>query len=251
METSPENLRTALVTGASRGIGEATCRRLRARGFQVHGLARSEAALRVLAAEIGIVPLIADITDTAAIAGALSDVDIDVLVSNAGLISSVKPLHEQSAEEIGRMIDVNLRAPLQLASILLPKMIARGRGHIIHLTSTAAHHVFAGTVPYAAAKAGLAHASRVMRYDLVGTGVRVTEISPGRVETDIYLQAHGGDRDRLKEAMYADVRALTADDVAKTIEMAVTLPDHVDLTHIEISPTDQATGGHAYAAKRK
>ncbi|ODN71234.1 SDR family oxidoreductase [Methylobrevis pamukkalensis] len=239
--------RTALVTGASRGIGAAICRRLAARGMAVIGLARDAAALEALAVEIGITPLVADVTDTAAVTAGLGAAEIDVLISNAGYVAAVRPLHEQTSEEIDRTIDVNLRAPLHLARALLPGMIARRRGHVIHVTTTAAHAVFGGTAPYGAAKAGLSHAGAVMRYDLVGTGVRLTEIVPGRVETDVYLTAFGGDRERLRGTMYADVRALQPDDVAAAVVAALDMPEHVDIARLDVVPTDQAPGGHRYA----
>jgi NADP-dependent 3-hydroxy acid dehydrogenase YdfG len=180
--------RTALVTGASRGIGAAICRRLGALGLEVHALARDAAALDSLAQETGAHPHALDVRDTDRIAAAVADLEIDVLVNNAGMISAVKPLAGQSAEDIDRVLDVNLRAPLHIMRLVLPGMVARGRGHVINVTSTAAHHTFGGTAPYAAAKAGLSQAGRVTRYDLAGTGVRLTEIAPGRVETEIYLE---------------------------------------------------------------
>ena len=89
-------------------------------------------------------------------------------------------------------------------------------------------------------------AGRVTQYDLAGTGVRLTEIAPGRVETEIYLKAFGNDRHRLQESLYAGVRALTPEDVAEAVVMALQLPDHADASLIELSPTDQATGGHIF-----
>lgn len=240
--------RAALVTGASKGIGAAIAHALVAEGMTVYALARSADALDGLAAELGpqLIPLVADVRDHERIAAALRGVEIDVLVNNAGGLETVRPLHEQTAEETAETIALNLTAPLQLIRILLPGMIARQRGHVFNITSTAAGAVFPGTVTYGGAKAGLSQASRVLRHDLAGTGVRVTEIAPGRVETEVYLRAFGGDRQALVERMYARQRALRPEDVAATLIAALRLPDHVDLAEIILSPTDQAAGGHVY-----
>jgi 3-hydroxy acid dehydrogenase / malonic semialdehyde reductase len=243
--------RTALVTGASRGIGAAIVRRLRGLGLAVHALARDAAALKALAAETGCVPLTGDVTATEAVLAAVSGVEIDVLVNNAGAVPAVAPLHKQSAAVVDAAIDLNLRAPLHLMRALLPGMIARGRGHVVNIGSTAGTAVFAGTGPYAAAKAGLAMAGRVARYDLAGSNVRLTEIQPGRVETQVYLQAYGGDAARLHETMYAHHRALQPEDVAEAVALVLTLPERADVSVLELSPTDQAVGGHVYPSSER
>lgn len=239
--------RTALVTGASRGIGAAIVRRLRGLGLAVHALARDAAALAALAAETGCVPLVADVCATEAVLAALDGVAIDVLVNNAGAVPAVAPLHWQGEADIDAAIDLNLRAPLQLMRALLPGMVARGRGHVVNIGSTVAASVFPGTAPYAAAKAGLAMAGRVARYDLAGSNVRLTEIAPGRVETQVYIHAYGGDAARLHEAMYAHHRSLQPEDVAEAVALALALPERADVSVLELQPTDQAPGGHVYA----
>lgn len=245
-----EHYRTALVTGASRGIGAAIARRLARMGLTVHGLARDAGKLEALKQEAGIVPVIADLGDMAATLAALDGLEIDVLVNNAGYVAAVKPLQEMTAADIDNMIAINLGAPMQLMRHVLPGMIARRRGHIFNLGTTAASYVLPGTGPYAAAKAGLSHASRIARFDLVGSGVRVTEISPGRVSTDIYLEAFGGDRDKLRSTLYDTYRAVQPEDVAEALAAAIAMPAHVDLTFIEVSPTDQAPGGHRFAERK-
>lgn len=250
--TQANAYRTALVTGASRGIGAEISRRLVAGGLRVHGVARSAKALEALRDELGeaFVPCPGDVTDSEAIVGALGDAEIDVLVNNAGGLDSVRALTDQSAEETARTVALNLTAPLQLMRLLLPGMVARGRGHVFNLTSTAARSVLPGTATYAAAKAGLSHACHVLRYDLSGSGVRITEIAPARVETEFYLQAFGGNRDALKEKMYTEQRALAPRDIADTLWAALGLPPHVDLSEIVITSTDQAAGGQIYATRK-
>jgi NADP-dependent 3-hydroxy acid dehydrogenase YdfG len=158
----------------------------------------------------------------------------------------VRPLHEQSAEETAEAVALNLTAPLQLIRLLLPGMIARKRGHIFNLTSTAASAVFSGTTTYGAAKAGLSQAGRILRFDLAGTGVRLTEIAPGRVETDFYLKAFDGDREGLRKRMYSEQRPLGPADIAAVLVAALRMPDHVDIAELTIAPSEQAAGGQVY-----
>lgn len=243
--------RTSLVTGASRGIGAALTRRLVGLGLRVYAVGRSRDALVKLATESGALPIVADVRDCDAIVAALGSAAVDVLINNAGAIPAVKPLQDLSPADIDAMIDVNLRAPVQLMRALLPGMIERRRGHIFNMGSVAAHHVFAGTAPYAGAKAGLSAVGRVMRYDLAGSGVRFTELSLGRVATDIYLAAFGDDRERLSSSLYDEVRPIRPEDVAEAVATVLGLPDHVDVSFMELMPTDQATGGYVYAPRWK
>jgi NADP-dependent 3-hydroxy acid dehydrogenase YdfG len=242
----PAGYRAALVTGASRGIGRAIARRLCALGLVVHALGRDATRLELLRAETGCRVLRADVTDTEAVLRGLDGAEIDILVNNAGHVPALGPLHEQDAAALDAAIDLNLRAPLHLMRALLPGMVARGRGHVINLGSTAGGAVFAGTAPYAAAKAALSMAGRVVRYDLAGSGVRLTEIVPGRVQTEVYLGAYGHDAARLHAAMYERHRALQPEDVAEAVVAALCLPERANVSVLEVVPTDQATGGHVF-----
>lgn len=244
----PSTYRTALVTGASRGIGAAICRRLASLGLAVHALARDAVALNALCDEIRANAHAVDVTDRARVAAIIEGIDVDVLVNNAGYVAAVAPLQELSAEAVDKMIDVNLLAPLHLIRMVLPGMIRRGRGHVINIGSTSGTYVFPGMAPYASAKAGMSAASRVLRHDLVGTGLRLTELSPGRVKTDIYREALADDPEKLAN-MYRDVRTVHPDDVASALVCALAMPEHVDVSFLEIVPTDQAPGGYAYAKR--
>lgn len=241
--------KTALVTGASRGIGFEIARRLCEAGLRIHGVARNAEQLAEAASQIDMTPHAIDICDTAALEDVVPKLEIDVLVNNAGLVSAVRPLTELSADEVDDMIDVNLRAPLQLMRMVLPGMVERGYGHVINMTSTAAHHILPGTTPYGAAKAGLAHAGAITRYDLAGSGVRLSELAPARVATGIYDQAFGGDRARLTATLFEGYRTLQPEDVARAVLNIVMLPDHVDVPYLELSSTDQATGGQVFAKR--
>jgi Short-chain alcohol dehydrogenase of unknown specificity len=240
--------RTALVTGASRGIGAAICRRLSALGLEVHAVARSAESLDELRRDVPVIPHVADVTDVARMEQIFGEVEVDVLVNNAGVVSAVGPLHTLQAKDIEQMIAINLLAPMQLCRIALAGMVARKRGHIVNIGSTTGSFVFPGTAPYAASKAGMTVANRVLRHDLVGTNVRVTEVSPGRVHTDIYRSAVKDDAAR--SAMYDEYRSLAPEDVAEAIAVALTMPEAVDLSFMEITPTDQAPGGYSYARRK-
>lgn len=244
------NYSNALVTGASKGIGAAIAAALIQEGMTVYALGRDKVSLDALAASLGprLLPLVSDVRNHTAIAEQLADVELDVLVNNAGGVATVRPLHQQTAEETEEAILLNLVAPLQLIRTFLPGMIARGRGHIFNLTSTVASGVFPGTTAYGAAKAGLSQAGKILRYDLAGTGVRLTEIAPGRVDTEFYLKAFNGDAEGLREKMYTHQRALRPEDIASVLASALKLPSHVDVAELILSPTEQATGGHIYPA---
>lgn len=243
--------RAALVTGASRGIGAAICRRLAGLGLAVHALSRDGAALERLAAETGAQIHVADVTDAARTAEIVGALDIDVLVCNAGIIPAVGKLHEVPSEAIARTIEVNLVAPLLLMRSVLPGMLRKRRGHIVGIGSIAARTVTPGGVAYTASKAGLAMALQALRHELAGSNVRVSEIAPGRVETKIYLDAFEGNAKLLHEKLYARRRSLTPDDIASAVAVVLSMPERADIAHLELLPTDQAPGGSAFPERNE
>jgi NADP-dependent 3-hydroxy acid dehydrogenase YdfG len=246
-QTSPALKRTALVTGASSGIGRAIAVRLAADGYAVLALARNREALARLADEKAAEPVVADLSDPASLDRALQGRPVDVLVNNAGLLTTKGPFHEIPPEAIGPHVATNVTGPLHLTRLVLPGMVQRRRGHVVFITSIVARAPHPDLALYAATKACLAHFSDSLRCDLLGTGVRVTDVAPGRVETELY-------RDALDEAgrraLYEGFRNLTPEDVAGTIASILALPDHVDVSRVEINPTEQAAGGSRMAPKR-
>lgn len=246
MTASPA-YRTALVTGASRGIGAAIVAALRAEGLEVYAVARSVEALAALAAETDCRPLPLDVTDTAALEAAIGALELDVLVVNAGGVSAVKPLHELGRHELDAMLDLNVKAAFHTVRVALPGMVARRRGHLFLVSSISAHHPYPAMAVYTASKAAVSMLAQNLRLDLVGTGIRVTELNPGRVETDIYLDAMGGDRAAVHERLYRGFRSIRPSEVARVVVDALRLPPHVDLARIDLVPTDQAFGGVALA----
>lgn len=234
--------KTALVTGASGGMGKAIAERLRSRGLTVHALARNGAKLESLAEDCGIIPHAIDVTDTAALTELAEGLEIDVLVNNAG-VSRPGSLLGSNAFDIDEQIDVNLRAGLHLARLILPGMMERDRGHIINITSMAGHYEFGGHIAYHATKAAMHTVSRQLRVDAFGRRVRVTEISPGRVETDIFAHVEKIDPAEAKRKYFEGFEMPQVSDIADAVDYAVSAPQYVNIGLIELLPTLQVPGG--------
>ncbi|MDP9444236.1 MAG: SDR family NAD(P)-dependent oxidoreductase [Actinomycetota bacterium] len=240
MHPSP---RSAVVTGASSGIGAATARRLAADGFFVVCAARRAERIDVLAEEVGGRAVTCDITvaeDVARLAEAVGP-RLHVLVNNAGGAIGLEPIAETSPQAWQRMYDVNVIGTLRVTQALLPALVASGDGLVVNVGSTAGHIAYEGGAGYTAAKHGVAVLTETLRLELCGQPVRVTEIAPGMVRTEEFsLLRFGGDRERA-EAVYAGVEApLTADDVADCIAWVATRPPHVNLDLIVVKPRAQA-----------
>jgi len=240
-----EHYGSALVTGASTGIGGKLAERLRAKGLEVHAIARDGAKLEALAQRTGAIPHAIDLGDTAALEAELGGLEIDVLANIAG-VSRMGNVLDSSREDIDALVDINLTAVLHLVRILLPGMIERDRGHIVNISSIAGHYNFFGHTAYHAAKAAVHQLSRQIRNDTLGKRIRVTEISPGRVETEIFGRNLGGSPEALAEAhatYFEGYEALQTDDVANAIEFALDSPPHMNVGLIEVMPTFQVPGG--------
>jgi len=230
---------TALVTGASSGMGRAIAERLVAAGIEVHAVARNAQALAELT---GCVRHHIDISDTAALERLLQDLEIDILVNNAG-VSRAGNILSSGRFDIDEQVDVNLRAALHLIRLVLPGMVTRDRGHIINITSIAGHYEFGGHTAYHATKAAMHTVSRQIRVDAYGHNVRVTEISPGRVATDIFAKVHKLAPEAAREQFLDGYDLPTAEDIADAALYALGTPRHVNVGMIEIMPTLQVPGG--------
>lgn len=233
--------RTALVTGASSGIGAATVERFCREGLTVHALARSKSALQSLADRTGCIPHAVDVRDLAALKQLTDSVAFDVLVNSAG-VDKPGSLLRADADGINWLIDVNLRAVLQLCHLVLPGMVSRDRGHIINISSIAGIYNFGGNSTYHATKAAVHMLSRQLRVDAYGRHVRVTEICPGRVATDIFAHVHG-DSEATQDRFIRGFELPQATDVADAIAFAVSAPAAVNIGMIELVPTLQVPGG--------
>ena len=233
--------KTALVTGASGGIGAAVAERLCREGLQVHAVARSEPALRELAARTGCIAHVLDVTDLPALTELTQKIAFDVLINNAG-VDRPRGLLKAEADDIDLLVDVNLRAVLHLCRLVVPGMVARDRGHVVNISSIAGAYNFGGNSTYHATKAAVSMLSRQLRIDAFGKRVRVTEICPGRVATDIFAHVHG-DSPETHERFVQGFELPLAADIADAIAFAIAAPVAVNIGHMEITPTLQVPGG--------
>ncbi|QMW66898.1 SDR family oxidoreductase [Mumia sp. ZJ1417] len=235
--------RTAVVTGASSGIGAATARRLAADGFRVVCAARRADRIEALADEIGGIAVVCDVTDQASVDALAAAVgpDLAVLVNNAGGAVGQEPIEQTDPEAWRQMYDSNVLGTLRVTKALLPALRASGAGTVLNVGSIAGHLAYEGGAGYTAAKHGVAMITETLRLELNGEPVRVTEIAPGMVQTEEFaLVRFGGDQAKA-DAVYAGVEEpLTADDVADAIGWMVTRPQHVNIDLMVIKPIAQA-----------
>lgn len=233
---------TAVVTGASSGIGAATARRLAAEGFSVVAAARRRDRLDALCAEIGARPVTLDVTSAESVAGLAAEVpEATVLVNNAGMALGMDPVADADPDEWRQMYEVNVIGALRMSQALLPALVASGRGHIVVMGSTAGRVVYEGGGGYAAAKHAEAALAETLRLELNGQPVRVTEIAPGMVATDEFsLTRFRGDAARAAKVYEGVDAPLTAEDIADCVAWCVTRPAHVDVDLLVVRPLAQA-----------
>ena len=233
--------RTALVTGASSGIGAAVVERLCREGLEVHALARRADMLEALSARTGCIPHALDVSDLEPITRLADSIDFDILVNSAG-VDRPGSILTAGPDDIDLLVDVNLRAILHLTRLIVPGMAARDRGHVVNISSIAGAYNFGGNSTYHATKAAVHMLSRQLRVDLYGKLVRVTEICPGRVATDIFAHVHG-DSTETHERFIEGFLLPEASDIAAAIAFAIAAPVAVNVGLIEIMPTLQVPGG--------
>ena len=237
--------RTALVTGASTGMGAAIVEKFCERGLVVHAVARDKARLTELGNRTGAIAHAVNLADTNEIEDLVKGLEIDILVNNAG-VSAQGNILTSSREEVDDQVDVNLRAVLHLLRLILPGMVARDRGHVVNISSIAGLYNFYGHTAYHATKAAMHQLSRQLRNDTVGRRIRVTEVCPGRVETEIFGRNMGGTPEALKlawDTFYEGYESLTTEDIVNAIDFAVSSPRHMNVGLMEIMPTFQVPGG--------
>ncbi|MDX6745003.1 SDR family NAD(P)-dependent oxidoreductase [Actinocorallia sp. A-T 12471] len=244
--------KTAVITGASSGIGAATARRLAAEGFNIVAAARRRDRLDALVKEIesadpagrrGFAEAVTlDVTSEESVAEFAARLpECHVLVNNAGGAHGREPVAEARTEDWQVMYDTNVLGLMRVTRALLPKLVASGAGHVVNVTSLAAHVPYEGGGGYVAAKHAAAAVNDILRLELVDRPVRITEVAPGMVKTEEFsLVRLRGDKDAA-EAVYQGVaEPLVADDIADCIAWAVTRPAHVNIDRIDIQPQAQA-----------
>jgi len=243
-----------LVTGATAGFGAAMARVFVKNGHQVIAAGRRTERLEALAAELGpnLLPVKLDVTDKGAIHAALASLpadwkEIDVLINNAGLALGIKGAHEAELEDWETMIATNCTGLVTITRALLPAMVERGRGTIINLGSVAGAYPYPGGNVYGATKAFVEQFTLNLRADLIGTGVRATNVAPGLCGGTEFSNVRLKD-DAAAAKVYEGTNPLTADDIANTAFWIATLPQHINVNSIELMPTCQ--GFSPFAIKR-
>ena len=245
--------RTALVTGATAGIGEACVRSLVANGWRCVATGRRVERLEKLVAELGADNVHAaafDVTDEGARDAALDALPeafagIDLLVNNAGLALGTAAAQKASLAQWKTMIETNVTALVSLTHKLLPGLIER-KGAVINIASVAGNYPYIGGNVYGGTKAFVRQFSLGLRADLHGTGVRVTSIEPGMVETEFTLVRTGGDA-KAHEKLYGGAHPMTAEDIAETIRWVAELPPHLNINTLELMPVSQSFAGFQVA----
>jgi 3-hydroxy acid dehydrogenase/malonic semialdehyde reductase len=237
-----------LVTGATAGFGGAIARRFLADGAKVIATGRRADRLAAMADELGsgLWPLAFDIRDRAAVEAAIASLppafaDIDVLVNNAGLALGVDAAQNASLDNWETMVDTNIKGLLYVTKAVLPGMVARNRGHIVNLGSTAGEFPYPGGNVYGASKAFVHQLSNNLRADLLGTALRVTNIEPGLCGGTEFSAIRLGS-DEKAAAVYAGTDPLTAEDIAETVHWVATRPARVNINVVQMMPVCQAFG---------
>jgi NADP-dependent 3-hydroxy acid dehydrogenase YdfG len=241
----------ALITGATSGIGKATAMILAANRFDLIITGRREELLCELSENIrretaaDVYSLCFDIRDLNQVSEAVESLcgkwkNIDVLVNNAGLAVGLEPVHSGVIDDWERMFDTNVKGLLYMSRLITPRMIAQESGHIINLSSIAAHEVYPNGSAYCGSKHAVQAITKTMRIELLPFGVKVSSISPGMVNTEFSVVRFKGDQERA-DTVYKGLTPLYAADIADAILFMVTRPVHVNIDEMIIMPTDQAS----------
>lgn len=244
--------KTALITGATSGIGLACAHQLAAKGFRLVLLARREQLLQERALSIGkqygveLKTLVVDVRDRDLLTKSLTNLpadwkNIDVLINNAGLSQGLDPIDAGSIDDWDTMIDTNVKGFLYVTKIVSQWMVAQQKGHIVNIGSIAGKEVYPNGNVYCATKHAVDALSKAMRIDLLRHGIKVTAIHPGMVETEFSIVRFKGDERRAKK-VYEGVEPLLAEDIADAICYVISRPAHVNINDMLIMPTAQANG---------
>ena len=246
------NDKTVFVSGASSGIGRACAKSFAAQGAKIIVCSRTISALQELAAEIKraykceVLTLELDITSRKSVAEQIKALpaewkSIDILINNAGLALGFDKLQEGDIDDWETMIDTNVKGLLYLTRAIVPGMIERGYGHVINVGSTAGIHAYPKGAVYCATKTAVKFLSDGLRMDVVDQPVRVSTIQPGMVETNFSNVRFHGDTKRAA-TVYSGIEALTPEDIADVAVYTASVPKHVQICEVTVTPTNQATG---------
>jgi len=242
--------RTVFITGASAGFGAACARLFAARGERLVLVARREEPLLALrdelAGQTAVHPVVLDVRRRKAVQEAVEGLpegfrEVDLLVNNAGLALGLEPAHETNLDDWEVMVDTNIKGLMYCTRFILPGMVARNRGHIVNIGSTAGTWPYPGSNVYGGTKAFVEQFSRNLRADLLGKAVRVTYLAPGMAETEFSMVRFRGDAARANQ-VYAGTQALMAEDVAGIVAWVTELPPHVNVNTMEVMSINQSWG---------
>lgn len=242
--------KTALITGATAGFGKAIALRFASEGYRVIITGRRSDRLDDLKQEIterfntACLTLNFDVRDRQKTLEVLNDLptawqNIDVLVNNAGLASGLSHVQDGDLDDWDKMIDTNVKGLLYVSKAILPGMVERGSGHVINIGSTAGKEVYENGNVYCASKHAVDAITKGMRIDLLGTGVKVTQIAPGAAETEFSEVRFHGDKQRAKD-VYKGYQPMTAEDIAEVTYYATTLPPHLCINDMVLTSVSQA-----------
>ena len=233
--------RVAVVTGASSGIGAATAVALHNAGFALVLGARRLEKVQEVGEPLGALCLPLDVTDAASVEAFCAQIPaVNVLVNNAGGALGLDKFADSKDEDWQRMYDTNVMGLMRVTRALLPKLEASGAGHVVNIGSIAGREAYPGGAGYNAVKFAVKAITQVMRLELVGKPIRITEVAPGMVETEFSVVRFSGDEERAKK-VYAGLQPLSAADVAEVIQWVVTRPAHVNIDEIVVKPLAQAS----------
>lgn len=245
----------ALITGASAGIGHASALRFAREGYDLILIARREDRLQEVRQEVEAlgrkaVVLAGDVTSAKIfeqVAALPQFPHISVLLNNAGLAAGVESVQSAKFTDWERMLDTNVTALFHLTRVVLPSLIAN-RGHIVNIGSVAGRWTYPGGAVYCATKAAVAAFSEGLRLDLMGTGVRVTNIAPGMVESEFSLVRLGSQEK--SDKVYDSMTPLSPEDIAECISWSLSRPKHVNVQEMLVFPTDQGGVGHVHRERK-
>lgn len=249
---------SVFITGATSGFGEACARRFAREGWTLIISGRREERLNALAKELSsqteVLPIVLDVRDRAAVTRAVDNLPagfdkLRALINNAGLALGADPAQNCDLDDWDTMVDTNIKGLMYCTRLLLPRLIAHGRGaSILNLGSVAGQWPYPGSHVYGATKAFVEQFSLSLRCDLQGTGVRVSNIEPGLCESEFSLVRFGGDQARYDKT-YAGAEALQPEDIAETIWWMINQPAHININSLEIMPVSQAWAGFSVHRK--
>lgn len=233
--------KVAVVTGASSGIGAATAVALHQAGFALVLGARRLEKVREVGEPLGAVCMSLDVTDAASVEAFCAQIpEANVLINNAGGALGLDKFVDSKDEDWERMYDTNVLGLMRVTRALLPKLEASGAGHVVNIGSIAGREPYPGGAGYNAVKFAVKAITQVMRLELVGKPIRITEVAPGMVETEFSIVRFAGDEERAKK-VYAGLQPLVAEDVADVIQWVVTRPPHVNIDEVVVKPLAQAS----------